>query len=92
MPEAFKKYVLMHKEVAVAEVELDEATGLITAVYDVSNAAHLPLGVSVRKGIADRAALNEWWMGRAIPANRAGLRHVLEELNIATPQDFWKSA
>ena len=56
MPEAFKKYVLMHKEVAVAGVELDEATGLITAVYDVSNAAHLPLGVSVRKGIADRAA------------------------------------
>ena len=44
MPEAFKKYVLMHKEVAVAEVELDEATGLITAVYDVSNAAHLPMG------------------------------------------------
>ena len=86
MPEAFKKYVLMHKEVAVAGVELDEATGLITAVYDVSNAAHLPLGVSVRKGIADRAALNEWWMGRAIPASRAGLRHVLEELNIATPQ------
>ena len=86
MPEAFKKYVLMHKEVAVAEVELDEATGLITAVYDVSNAAHLPLGVSVRKRIADRAALNEWWMGRAIPASRAGLRHVLEELNIATPQ------
>ena len=70
MPEAFKKYVLMHKEVAVAGVELDEATGLITAVYDVSNAAHLPLGVSVRKGIADRAALNEWWMGRAIPASR----------------------
>lgn len=52
MPEAFKKYVLMHKEVAVAGVELDEATGLITAVYDVSNAQHLPLGVSVRKGIA----------------------------------------
>ena len=48
MPEAFKKYVLMHKEVAVAGVELDEATGLITAVYDVSNAAHLPLGVSGR--------------------------------------------
>lgn len=86
MPEAFKKYVLMHRDVAVAGVELDEATGLITAVYDVSNAAHLPLGVSVRKGIADRAALNEWWMGRAIPASRAGLRHMLEELNIATSQ------
>ena len=80
----------MHKEVAVAEVELDEATGLITAVYDVSNAAHLPLGVSVRKGIADRAALNEWWMGRAIPANRAGLRHVLEELNIHTAKTSGK--
>ena len=48
MPEAFKKYVLMHKEVAVAEVELDEATGLITAVYDGSYAAHLPVGVCVR--------------------------------------------
>ena len=86
MADGFKKYILMHKELSVARVVLDEATGLITAVNAVDNAEHLPLGVNVRKGVVDRAALNEWWMGRAIPASRAGLRHALEELNIATPQ------
>ena len=86
MADGFKKYILMHRELSVARMVLDEATGLITAVNAIDNAEHLPLGVNVRKGVVDRAALNEWWMGRAIPASRAGLRHALEELNIATPQ------
>lgn len=34
-----KSYILMHKDATVACIELDEVTGLITAVCDVSNAA-----------------------------------------------------
>ena len=86
MSDGFKQYILMHKDVQVASVTLDQVTGSITAVGELYAPAHLPVGISVRKGAVDRAALNEWWTGRAIPASRAGLRHVLEELQIAAPQ------
>ena len=72
--------------VSYTHLDVYKRQGLITAVNAIDNAEHLPLGVNVRKGAVDRAALNEWWMGRAIPVSRAGLRHALEELNIATPQ------
>lgn len=86
MSDGFKEYTLMHKNVPVACVTLDQVTGSLTAVGKLYAPAHLPVGISVRKGIVDRAALNEWWTGRSIPASRAGLRHVLEELGIAAPQ------
>jgi hypothetical protein len=46
----------------------------------------LPLSVSFAKGRADRAALNEWWQGRSIPASRSGLREALEALQISYTQ------
>ena len=45
---------------------------------------HLPVGVSVKKGIADRAALNEWWTDRSIPASRSGIREALETLDMTS--------
>lgn len=73
----------MHKRIKVAEVELDDATGLIQKVGTVYAADHLPVGVLVRKGITDRAALNEWWTDRSIPASRSGVREALEKMEIA---------
>jgi hypothetical protein len=43
---------------------------------------HLPLGVSVKHGTLDRAALSTWWNERCIPASRSGVRHALETLGI----------
>lgn len=79
-------YILMHKEIPVAKIRLDSATASVSSVVEVFEPAHVPVGVPVKKGKIDRAALNEWWQGRAIPASRAGLRHALEELQINSPR------
>jgi len=76
------KCTLMHKRTAVAEIELDDATGFIQKVDKVLVPEHLPVGVVIRRGICDRAALNDWWTDRSIPASRSGIREALETLNI----------
>ena len=60
------KCTLMHKRIQVAELELDDATGFIQKIGTVYAPKHLPVGVPVRKGITDRAALNEWWTDRSL--------------------------
>lgn len=80
------KYILMHRDITVAELELDDATCTISSIGNVYNASHLPVGVPVRHNEIDRAALNEWWSGRAIPASRDGIRDMLEQLQIMTTQ------
>lgn len=79
---------LMHKRIAVAELELDEATGVIQKIYGVSAAEHLPVGVAVRGGTADRAALNGWWTDRVIPASRSGIREALSVLDLASTKEL----
>lgn len=77
-------YILMHKDIPVAELVLDEATGSILKVGAVHHGEHLPVGVPIRRGVVDRAALNEWWADRAIPASRSGVRQALETLRVAS--------
>lgn len=75
---------LMHKRMAVADLELDDATGFIHKVNTIYAPAHLPVGVLPNNGIIDRAALNEWWTDRSIPASRSGIREALEALDVAS--------
>ena len=77
------KCILMHKRIPVASIELDDATGFIQKIGEIYAPEHLPLGISIRRGVADRAALNEWWTDRSIPASRSGIREALETLEIA---------
>lgn len=77
------KCTLMHKRIATAQMELDETTGFICRINEVLVPEHLPVGVSARKGMADRAALNDWWRDRSIPASRSGIREALEALNVS---------
>lgn len=81
-----KRFVLKHKAIPVAEIALDEATGSISAIGSVFHEHHVPVGVPIKKGKIDRAALNEWWRGRSIPASRDGIREALQEFNLATTQ------
>ena len=74
---------LMHKRIRVAEIELDNATGFIKKIGKIYASGHLPVGVSIKKGVVDRVALNDWWTERSIPASRSGIRDALETLNIA---------
>lgn len=76
------KCTLMHKRIEVAEIELDDATGSIQRIGTVYAPEHLPVGIPVRGGIVDRAALNLWWTDRSIPASRSGVREALETLEI----------
>ena len=78
------KCTLMHKRIPVAELELDDATGFIQKIGTVYAPEHLPVGIPIRKGAADRAALNEWWTDRSIPASRSGVREALEALEISS--------
>ena len=59
-------------------------TSLIQKIGTVYAPEHLPVGISIRKGVADRAALNEWWTDRSIPASRSGIREALETLEITS--------
>ncbi len=76
------KCVLMHKKIPAAYLEIDGETGYILKIYEVYSPEHLPVGVGMKKGIADRAALNEWWTDRSIPASRLGLHDALEIFGI----------
>ena len=66
-------YTLMHKEIPVVDIELDDASGAIIRVDDVHNVAHIPIGIAYKNDILDRKALNNWWYGRSIPASRIRL-------------------
>ncbi|SFC80733.1 HipA domain-containing protein [Ruminococcus albus] len=78
-------YTLMHKNIRVADIEIDEDTGVIIGIGDIYAKEHLPLGVVHplrHKEIIDKAALNKWWTGRSIPASRMGINDALETLGI----------
>ena len=75
--------LLMHKRIPVALIELDDATGFIQKIEEIFAPDHLPIGIPVKKGVADRTAFNTWWADRSIPASRSGIREALETLEIA---------
>lgn len=76
-------YTLMHKNIRVADVEIDEDTGVIIRIGDIYAKEHLPAGVPFcHNGTIDRAALNKWWTGRSIPTSRMGINDALEILGI----------
>ena len=77
-------YTLMHKDIPFADLTLDEATGSVQRISVLLHGEHLPVGVPIHRGMADRAALNEWWADRSIPASRSGLREALETLGVAS--------
>ena len=64
-------------------MELDSATGLIRKTGALYSPEHLPTGIPVRHGTADRGLLNEWWTDRSIPASRSGIREALETMGLA---------
>lgn len=76
------KCTLMHRRVEVAKLEIDDETGIIRKIASVMSAEHLPVGVPVKNGIADRHELNKWWTDRSIPASRSGVREALETLDL----------
>lgn len=70
------RYSLMHKNIVVADIEIDEAICMITQVNSVYAKEHMPFGVvrnEYGRETIDRYALNQWWANRCIPSRRMGL-------------------
>jgi hypothetical protein len=65
--------MLMHKNIEVAGLVIDEAAVAIMRIEKVYAPEHLPLGVYNLKGDIDRGELNDWMKGRSIPASRSGI-------------------
>ena len=80
------RYILMHKNIPVAKLVLDDVLCGIRKIEEVYHIEHLPVGVNVRHGLVDRADLNSWWLDRSIPASRSGVRRTLEILNLQSTQ------
>ena len=76
------KYILMHRETAVAVLSINDISGTVYRVDDVLQPAHLPIGLYAadRKELAKN--LNLWLSGRAIPASRSGFHRALEDLQV----------
>ena len=62
------QYTLMHKNIAVLDMELDEVTSSIQRIDAVYRPEHLPVATASKRDGVDRAALNAWWIDRCIPA------------------------
>jgi len=79
-------YILMHKNIPVADILIDDVTGVILKIDAVRNSEHLPVGTTVSygkdKGKVRRDLLNDWWSERSIPASRDGIREALEIMGI----------
>ena len=80
------KYILMHREVEVAEIELDELSH-ITNIYEVYAEEHFPVGTLGKHGV-DKTMLAKWWAKRSIPASRSGIRETLDLLHMSVPQEL----
>ena len=79
-------YTLMHRDTAVMDSELDEYSNIV-ALGKIHHAEHLPLGTYNKIGV-ERKSLNRWWTKRSIPASRRGIRDVLDELELSSPQEL----
>ena len=77
------KCTLMHKNNPVVEIMLDKVTGAISKIVALNNADRLPVGITIRNGVIDRASLNLWWGERAIPITRSGIREAIDVLKIS---------
>lgn len=80
--------ILMNKNMPVVELELDDDTATILKVIKNYELDFLPVGIDVKTGIPNKKELNEWWLGRSIPASRLGLRTALEQLGVQYPEQL----
>ena len=76
------KYILMHRELPVAILSINDISGTVYRVDDMLQPAHLPTGLYAadRKELAKN--LNLWLAGRTIPASRSGFHRALEDLQV----------
>lgn len=78
-----KIFILMHKNDPVCAISIDAVSGSIVRAAKPTNPELLPLG-----GNIDSAMLKKWWQRRAVPMGQGKIQRILEQLGIATPQEY----
>lgn len=78
-----KLYSLMHRDEPVCAISIDTVSGAILRVSKPMNPELLPLGGSI-----DSAMMKKWWQRRAVPVGQGKIQHILEQIGIATPQEY----
>lgn len=78
-----KLFSLMHRDEPVCVVTIDGVSGAMLRVAKPVHPELLPLG-----GNMDSAALRKWWLRRAVPISQGKIQRILEQLGIATPQEY----
>jgi len=81
-------YILMHRKVAVAEIDIDAETDVILKIGNVFAPEHIPVGISFKGKEPNRGDLNDWWQGRSIPASRQNFRDAMETLGVSFPNEL----
>ena len=76
------RFVLMNKNTPVLAFEYDLSLHVATRITRVDNLEYAPLGMLDRHGNVSKCELNYWWRNRAIPASRAQLSRLLENLKL----------
>ena len=76
-------YSLMHRDDPVCTISIDTVSGAILRVSKPQDPELLPLGGSI-----DSAMLKKWWQRRAVPVGQGKIQRILEQMGIATPQEY----
>lgn len=82
------KTTLMNKNVPLLEMDVDHKTGYIKEIIKLHNLEYMPLGIYDEEGKPSVAKLHKWWSSRSIPASRDGIKEVLSNLGLETPQEL----
>ena len=78
-----KLYSLMHRDDPVCAISIDTVSGAVLRASKPVNPELLPLGGSI-----DSAMLKKWWQRRAVPVGQGKIQRILEQMGIATPQEY----
>lgn len=72
------KCTLMHRELPVAVLGVNDISGTVYRVDEVFHSEHLPLGTLGRTKKETARNLNAWLSGRMIPASRSGFQQAMQ--------------
>ena len=81
----YMEYTLMHKNVPVVDLVIDDEISYITKIQDMHDIRNLPPGIAVNGTGIEHKSLHDWWTRRSIPKSRMGLRDALETIGLYSP-------
>ena len=76
------RFMLMNKSTPVLSFDYDLEAHEATRITSVVNPDFAPMGMRDRHGDISKRELNYWWCHRAIPASRAQIGRLLENLGL----------